>query len=204
MIRVDHFRGFEAYWEIDAKAETAIDGRWVQAPGEELLYALNEEFHALPLVAEDLGTITDEVNALREQFDLPGMKVLQFAFDGDPKNVYLPPHHEFNSVVYTGTHDNDTTVSWFQQLEKSTQDYVYRYLNCDPAEAMPWPLIKCALASVSCLALLPMQDIMSLGQGHRMNTPGTTEGNWQWRFNWDQVPEDLAQRLSSLCQIYNR
>jgi 4-alpha-glucanotransferase len=204
VVRIDHFRGFEAYWEIDAAAETAIDGRWVKAPGNELLQQLHDEFHSLPLVAEDLGIITDEVTQLREQFDLPGMKVLQFAFDGDPANVYLPSQHEFNSVVYTGTHDNDTTLSWYQQLDPSLQEYIYRYLNCNPAEAMPWSLIKSALASVACLAVFPMQDILGLGQGHRMNTPGTTEDNWQWRFDWDQVPADLAQKISDLCRMYNR
>jgi 4-alpha-glucanotransferase len=204
VIRVDHFRGFEAYWEIEASAETAIDGRWVKAPGEALLQVLAKEFHALPLVAEDLGTITEEVIALREQFDLPGMKILQFAFDGDPKNVYLPAHHEFNSVVYTGTHDNDTTLSWYEQLDEQDRHYIYRYLNWDPADSMPWPLVKAALASVACLAVLPMQDILALGQGHRMNTPGTTEGNWQWQFNWDQVTPELMQKLHSLCQLYNR
>lgn len=204
VIRVDHFRGFEAYWEIDAKAETAIDGKWIEAPGEALLQTLSDRFHSLPLAAEDLGTITEKVTKLREQFHLPGMKVLQFAFDGDPKNFYLPPHHEFNSVVYTGTHDNDTTLSWYEQLDQHTQEYIYNYLGCNPNEAMPWPLIRAALASVSCLAMLPMQDVLGLGQGQRMNTPGTTEGNWQWRFSWDQVNPNLASSLSSLCKQYNR
>ncbi len=204
VIRVDHFRGFEAYWEIEAKAETAIDGRWVNAPGRELLQALNEEFHALPLVAEDLGTITDEVIELRDQFNLPGMKVLQFAFDGNPKNIYLPPHHDFHSVIYTGTHDNDTTVSWYEQLPQQDRDYIYNYLNFDLNDRMPWPLIKSALSSVGCLAVFPLQDILSLGKGHRMNTPGTTEDNWQWRFNWDQIDAKLSDKLSSLCQRYDR
>lgn len=204
VIRIDHFRGFEAYWEIEAKEETAINGKWVEAPGQALLQSLHDKFHSLPLAAEDLGIITDEVTQLREQFHLPGMKILQFAFDGDPKNIYLPPHHEFNSVVYTGTHDNDTTLSWYQLQDPHTQEYVYTYLNCNPADAMPWPLIKTALASVSCLAMLPMQDILGLGQGQRMNTPGTTEGNWQWRFNWEQVAPDLAHSLKSLCQRYDR
>jgi len=204
VIRVDHFRGLEAYWEIDAKEKTAINGRWVEAPGQALLQTLDDRFHSLPLAAEDLGTITDKVTRLRERFHLPGMKVLQFAFDGDPKNIYLPHHHEFNSVVYTGTHDNDTTLSWYEHLEQHSQDYIYNYLGSNPGDAMPWPLIRAALASVSCLAVLPLQDLLGLGQGQRMNTPGTTEGNWQWRFSWDQVSPDLAASLSSLCHQYDR
>lgn len=204
VVRVDHFRGFEAYWEIKAEEETAINGRWVKAPGKKLLQTLQNTFHALPLVAEDLGVITDEVTALREKFDLPGMKILQFAFDGNPKNAYLPHNHEFNSVVYTGTHDNDTTLSWFELLDAHTRQLMHDYLATDPDEVMPWPLIRTALASVACLAMLPMQDVLCLGQGERMNTPGTTEGNWTWRFDWNQLSDDIAPRLKTLCQRYDR
>lgn len=204
LVRVDHFRGFEAYWEIKAEEETAINGRWVKAPGKKLLKTLQDSFHSLPLVAEDLGVITDEVTALREHFHLPGMKILQFAFDGNKKNAYLPHNHEFNSVVYTGTHDNDTTLSWYELLDEQTRRNVQDYVVFGDNEAMPWPLIRTALASVACLAVLPMQDILSLGQGERMNTPGTTEGNWAWRFDWKQVPDDLAPRLRGLVQRYDR
>jgi len=204
VIRVDHFRGFQAYWEISAEQETAIDGRWIEAPGEALLTALQNNLHQLPLVAEDLGVITQEVTALRKQFQLPGMKILQFAFDGNPGNAYLPHNHEFNSVVYTGTHDNDTTLSWFEYLDMQQQNSVYDYLGADRNEPMPWPLIRTALASVSCLAMLPMQDVLALGKGQRMNTPGTTEGNWQWRFDWGQVGEDLPQKLYQMNHRYNR
>lgn len=204
VVRVDHFRGFEAYWEIKAEEKTAINGRWVKAPGEALLKTLQDTFHALPLVAEDLGVITDEVTALREQFALPGMKILQFAFDGNAKNVYLPHNHEFNSVVYTGTHDNDTSLSWYELLDPHTRKLVQDYLVYPENEAMPWPLIRAALASVACLAVLPMQDILGLGQGERMNTPGTTAGNWSWRFRWKQLAKDLDKRLQTLCQRYDR
>lgn len=204
LVRVDHFRGFQAYWEIEAQEETAMNGRWVEAPGEALLQSLQQHFHNLPLVAEDLGVITDEVTALREQFALPGMKILQFAFDGNPKNAYLPHNHEFNSVVYTGTHDNDTTLSWFTNLDEGTRKAVYTYLGADTHEAMPWPLLRAALASVSCLAMLPMQDVLALGVGERMNTPGTTKGNWQWRFDWQQVADDLGPRLAELNRRYDR
>lgn len=204
LLRIDHFRGFQAYWKIPAQEETAIHGQWVEAPGEALLKKLNKAFKNLPLVAEDLGTITKEVAALRQAFGLPGMKVLQFAFDGNPHNPYLPHNHEFNDVAYTGTHDNDTTLSWYRQLPADTHRYIQSYLNFPPAETMPWPLIRAALASVCCLAVLPMQDILALGEGERMNTPGTTEGNWQWRFQWTQLPGGLGKQLHRLLQLYDR
>ncbi len=203
LIRVDHFRGFEAYWEIPAGLPTAEGGRWVKAPGDELFAALKQEFGRLPLVAEDLGLITPEVHALRKKYKLPGMKILQFAFDGDPRNPYLPPQHEVNSVVYTGTHDNDTTLGWFTKLRPEQKRYIYDYLGV-PGEPMPWPLIRTALASVANLAILPMQDILTLGSEHRMNTPGTTHGNWQWRFDWAQITPDLPERLRHLTRLYNR
>ena len=204
VVRVDHFRGFEAYWEIKAEEKTAMHGRWVKAPGKKLLQTLQSTFHALPLVAEDLGVITDEVTALREKFQLPGMKILQFAFDNNPKNAYLPHNHEFNSVVYTGTHDNDTTLSWYELLDEHTRKQIHDYLATRDDDAMPWPLIRTALASVACLAVVPMQDVLSLGQGERMNTPGTTEGNWSWRFAWPQLSDDIAPRLKTLCHRYDR
>ncbi len=204
LLRVDHFRGFQAYWEIKAEETTAINGRWVEAPGEALLKKLNKVFKNLPLVAEDLGIITEEVDTLRQNFQLPGMKVLQFAFDGNPHNSYLPHNHEFNAVAYTGTHDNDTTLSWYQQLADDTRTYLHQYLNIPNNDKMPWPLIRAALASVCCLAVIPMQDILSLGQGQRMNTPGTTEGNWQWRFDWPQLHDGLEQDLNQLVRLYDR
>ena len=202
-VRIDHFRGFEACWEIPGNAETAMEGRWVKAPGEELLGALYDAFHTLPLVAEDLGVITPEVDALRNRFGLPGMKVLQFAFGGDATNPYLPHNHETKAVVYTGTHDNDTTLGWYAALGDAEKRHISDYLGC-PSEQMPWPLIRAALASVACLAMLPLQDVLELGGEHRMNTPGTTEGNWRWRFGWDQVATDLPSRLSHLVRLYGR
>ena len=204
VIRIDHFRGFQAYWEIHAQEKTAMHGRWVEAPGEALLQTLHDRFSSLPLVAEDLGVITEQVTALREKFALPGMKVLQFAFDGNPKNAYLPHNHEFNTVVYTGTHDNDTSVSWYARLDAGQRDYLHRYLDIPAHEHMPWPLLRAALASPACLAMLPLQDVLGLGEGHRMNTPGTNQGNWQWRFDWAQVPVDLAERLNGMIRLYDR
>jgi 4-alpha-glucanotransferase len=203
LVRIDHFRGFEAFWSIPAEAETAIEGEWVKAPGDAFFTAMVEAFGKLPVVAEDLGVITEAVTALRQRFGFPGMRVLQFAFDGSSDNPYLPHRHEVDDVVYTGTHDNDTTVSWFHGLDPGERERVREYLGY-PEEAMPWPLIRAALASVACLTMMPMQDLLELGAGHRMNTPGTMEGNWRWRFHWEQLPQDLGRRLHHLLAIYGR
>ena len=204
-VRIDHFRGFEAYWEIPAESATAMEGRWIKAPGEKLLETVFRVFagKGLPLVAEDLGIITPEVETLRDQFALPGMKILQFAFDGGPSNPYLPHNHPLNSVVYTGTHDNDTTLSWFLGLDPAQQTHVYDYLGC-PEIPMPWALIRCALASDARLAMLPMQDILGLGKGYRMNTPGTSGDNWRWRFTWEQLTGDMVTRLGQWVRLYGR
>jgi 4-alpha-glucanotransferase len=203
LIRIDHFRGFEACWEIPVGDATAVNGHWVKTPGEALFAALHRQLGNLPLVAEDLGFITAEVHALREHLAVPGMSVLQFAFDGGADNPYLPHHHKPNSVVYTGTHDNDTSLSWFEGLAAETQLRVVEYLGYQH-EPMPWPLIRAALASVARLAVLPMQDLLGLGRGHRMNTPGTTSGNWDWRFEWEQLAPDLTARLRRMNQLYGR
>jgi 4-alpha-glucanotransferase len=203
IVRVDHFRGFEACWEIPASETTAVNGRWVKAPGAALFDALIERFGRLPLVAEDLGLITPEVIALRENYGMPGMAVLQFAFDGGADNPYLPHNLKSDLAVYTGTHDNDTTASWFEGLSAQQQlrvvDY-FGYLH----EPMPWPLIRAALMSVGRLAVIPMQDFLGLGRGHRMNMPGTSNGNWGWRFSWDDVPPDLTQAAKRLISLYGR
>ncbi|MEN8178402.1 MAG: 4-alpha-glucanotransferase [Pseudomonadota bacterium] len=202
-VRIDHFRGFEAYWEIQASEETAINGNWVKAPGKELFANLYEVMPDLVLVAEDLGVITPEVDDLRRSYGLPGMKILQFAFSGDADNPYLPFHHTLDSVVYTGTHDNDTTLGWYNSLDKATRSYVNEYLGRS-IEIMPWPLIRTALASRANLAIIPMQDVLALGGEHRMNKPGTTEGNWEWRFSWDYFEPELAERLKRLIALYGR
>ena len=203
LVRIDHFRGFQAYWEIPASEETAINGRWIEAPGLALFRVLHREFHPLPFVAEDLGLITEEVHKLRTRFHLPGMKILHFAFGDDPGNPYLPHRHEHNSVVYTGTHDNNTTVGWFREQSPEVQQRVREYLGF-PADLMPWPLIRSALGSIACLAVIPMQDLLELDGDHRMNTPGTSEGNWSWRFDWEQLPEGLAERVRHLVWLYGR
>ncbi len=203
LIRLDHFRGFEACWEIPADGATAAHGRWVQVPGAALFDALRARFGRLPLVAEDLGLITPAVHALRRRCGFPGMCVLQFAFDGGADNPYLPHHHAPDCVVYTGTHDNDTTLAWFQGLPADRQLYAMSYLGY-PYEPMPQPLIRAALASVAGLAMVPLQDLLMLGPGHRMNTPGTARGNWRWRFDWGQLTPELTDWLECAVKLYGR
>lgn len=203
LIRIDHFRGFEAYWEIPADAATAIEGRWVEAPGAALLEAFFRYDAQLPLVAENLGVITEAVEALRLRFRLPGMLILQFAFDGSARNPYLPHHHDPLEVVYTGTHDNDTTLGWYNALDEATRARVDAYLG-HSREAMPWPLVRAALASVARLAILPMQDLLGLDSSARMNVPGTSAGNWRWQFEWAQLAPDLGPRLRQLLALYGR
>jgi 4-alpha-glucanotransferase len=203
ILRIDHFRGLEAAWEIPASEPTAQIGEWVEAPGKALLNAIKTEFGSIPLVAEDLGIITDQVTALRVEFNLPGMKILQFAFGGGHDNPYLPNNYEKNCVAYTGTHDNDTTLGWAGQLSGDEKKYVYDYLG-NPSTSLHCALIQAALASVANLAVIPMQDILELGSEHRMNTPGTTTGNWQWRFQWEQLTPERASRLEHLVELFNR
>ena len=203
LVRLDHFRGFESFWQIDAAEELASKGRWVKAPGAALFQRLREVFGPLPLVAEDLGEITPAVTALRKQFGLPGMKVLQFAFTGEPENPYVPFRHSRDCVVYTGTHDNDTTLGWFDAMDDGAKGDVCEFLG-HSQETMPWPLIRAALASRADLAILPMQDVLALGSEHRMNVPGVTAGNWSWRFRWDMVQPDTPRRLYRQMDIYRR
>lgn len=203
IVRIDHFRALDAYWEIAADATSARDGKWVTAPGRALLLAVREQCPELCLVAENLGVISPEVEALRHEFNLPGMLILQFAFDGNPENPYLPHRHHRGDIVYTGTHDNDTTLGWFEHLDSEMQTRVYRYFN-NPQESMPWMLIRQAMSSPANTAIVPWQDYLGLNGQHRMNTPGTREGNWQWRFSWEQVPRDIAGRIREMLDLYER
>lgn len=203
ILRIDHFRGLEAAWEIPANEETAVNGQWVKAPGKALLNAIKASLGNIPLVAEDLGIITREVEELRNEFNLPGMKILQFAFGDGPENPYLPSNYSHNSVAYTGTHDNDTTKGWADKLNEEEIDRIYDYLG-NPQLELHCALIHAALGSVANLAVIPMQDILELGTEHRMNTPGTTTGNWIWRFKWDQLTPERAQRLKHLVKLFNR
>jgi 4-alpha-glucanotransferase len=201
--RIDHFRALQAYWEIPASAVSAREGHWVEAPGRELLQAVRRNYPELKLVAENLGSITAEVEALRKEFELPGMLILQFAFDGNPDNPYLNHMHQSGDIVYTGTHDNDTTLGWFENLDSATRERVYAYFG-NPPDPMPWMLIRQAMASAANTAIIPWQDFLGLDGRHRMNTPGTTEGNWRWRFDWAQVPAGLPVQISELLASSNR
>lgn len=203
LIRIDHFRGFEAYWSIPGDSVDARTGEWVKAPGEAFLKACFQRFPQLPLVAENLGLITPEVEALRHQFNLPGMLVLQFGFDGNPSNPHLPHNHTLSDVIYTGTHDNDTTVGWYNSLNHEQQTFVGDYLVGTKAP-MPWPLIDIAFMSVSPLAVVPLQDFLSLDGNHRMNMPGTLGKNWRWQFEWSQFDEQLAQQIRNKLIWYGR
>ncbi|MDL2284657.1 4-alpha-glucanotransferase [Oxalobacter sp. OttesenSCG-928-P03] len=203
VVRVDHFRGFEAYWEVPADAPTAITGRWCPGPGAALFHAIKDALGSLNLIAEDLGVITSKVIELRQKLNLPGMRVLQFAFDHNPDNFYLPHNYEPDSVVYTGTHDNNTTVGWWNAASEHERDYARRYLAVS-GEWIHWDLIRTALASVASYAIAPMQDILGLDSAHRMNEPGQPTGSWEWRFTWDQVEDWHAAHLAEMTSLYGR
>lgn len=215
MLRIDHFRGLEAAWEIPAEEPNAIKGSWETAPGEALLSQIKNHFPDIELIAEDLGIITDEVNALRLKFDLPGMKILQFAFNGDTQNPYLPENIEPNSITYTGTHDNDTTLGWYKTLNELDKQHVLEYFSkADQVENnnnqnieqldMPALLIKAAMDTQSKLVIVPMQDILSLGTEHRMNTPGTIENNWAWQFEWNALNETYINQIKKAIRHSER
>lgn len=203
LVRIDHFRGFQACWEIPAAEATAINGRWQPVPGEALFQRLVEVLGDLPIVAEDLGVITPEVEALRDRFELPGMKILQFAFGSGPDNPYLPHNLDRHSVIYTGTHDNDTTLGWWRSLDRKAKDGVRGYLG-HGARDMPWDLIRLSLASVADLAITPLQDILGLDSDGRMNWPGRAQQNWDWRLPPGSFTEELGRRLAELTEIYGR
>ena len=206
IIRIDHFRGFEAYYSIPGDAETAINGEWLKAPGEKLFNTINEKLGALPIIAEDLGIITKEVEELRDKFNFPGIKILQFAFGEDSEKKFLPHNHPVNCVVHTGSHDNDTTRGFFEK-EKNEGSGIYEwaqeYMNYY-GDDMCFACIKEAYKSVAAMVVIPMQDILNLGTEARMNFPGKPGGNWTWRFTWEQIPSELPQTYKRLTEIYDR
>ena len=202
-VRIDHFRGLAAYWEVPASSPTAEKGRWVRAPGAALLTALAQHTPRLPLIAEDLGVLTADVVGLRTRFGLPGMRVLQFAFDGDGRNAFLPHNYEAATVVYTGTHDNDTTRGWYDGADERVRDFARRYLGRDGSD-ISWDLMRLAWTSVACMALAPLQDVLALGSEARMNFPGRAEGNWAWRFAEGDLTSVLAERLGDLTTLAGR
>ncbi len=206
LIRIDHFRGLEACWTIPADEATAMHGHWEKAPGDELLSALFERFPHLPLVAEDLGVITDEVIALKNRFSLPGMKVLQFAFDGNTENPHLPHRHRSHDLIYTGTHDNDTTLGWVNNENSYNSEFLEAYTGCDglSAEEKVLVMLRMAMSSVSFLCVVPMQDLLMLDSEARMNVPGTQDGNWQWRFEWQQVKPEMINSVKQYIYLYQR
>ncbi|HTY10638.1 MAG TPA: 4-alpha-glucanotransferase [Bacteroidota bacterium] len=203
IVRIDHFRGFAAYWEIPAEEKTAVHGRWIDGPKEQLFDTVLLKLGKLPIIAEDLGLMTDDVIALRDRFNFPGMKVLQFAFAGDPKNSFLPHNYSPNVVVYTGTHDNDTTIGWFKSATEREQAFAKKYIGTEGKE-IHWDLIRLASQSVADMAIYPMQDVLGLGAEARMNLPGKASGYWEWRFTWDQVVPAHASRLYELTALYKR
>ena len=203
-VRIDHFRGFEAYWAIPYGEETAINGKWQKGPDHDLFARVREVFgEDLPIIAEDLGVITPEVEALRDDFKLPGMKVLQFAFDSDETNPFLPHNHVQNSICYTGTHDNDTTVGWFESASEYTREHCKEYLRAGN-DSIAWVMISAALASTSKMAIVPMQDLLELDSKGRMNTPSVASGNWSWRSKSEDFNGKLSDRLFKLTRLYGR
>ena len=197
-VRIDHFRGFESAWEIPAAAPTAVEGHWASGPGRDLFDALSAALGPLPIIVEDLGLITPAVRALRDELGYPGMAVLQFAFGDNDRNPYLPHNQIQNQVVFTGTHDNDTTLGWYQNASEHERDHVRRYLSVSGDDIVN-DLVRSAYRSIADIVLIPMQDVLELGSEARMNVPGASEGNWGWRFTWNQLDAGKAAWFASLA-----
>lgn len=204
LLRIDHFRGFCAYWAVNRGETTAMNGEWVEAPGDAFFELLEKELGSLPILAEDLGVITPDVEALRDRFGFPGMKILQFAFGNDPDNPFLPFNFERNCVVYTGTHDNDTTIGWHEQLADYEREALRNYLGCNSADGIHWDLIRLAFSSIGNQAIVPVQDLLGLGTDARMNFPGKSSGNWGWRYRDGDLTPELRDRLRNLTYTYGR
>jgi 4-alpha-glucanotransferase len=207
MVRLDHFRGFEKFWEIPAESATAVHGRWVEGPGDRLFQALSKALGRMPFIAEDLGYITPEVHQLRDRWGFPGMRVLQFGFgDHSPANPHKPSNFVRNCVAYTGTHDNDTTAGWFSAgnpRSRMERDEALKFMGSDVTNPV-WDFMKLALESVADTVILPMQDLLGLGSEARMNTPGTVDNNWRWRMRARQLRPELASRMREMNRIYGR
>ena len=204
-IRIDHFRGFEAYWAVPAGEETAMNGKWKKGPGEALFEAIQKALgEELPIFAEDLGIITPEVEKLRDTLGFPGMKILQFGFDGTGESTFLP--HQLstrNCICYTGTHDNDTTCGWYEHTSEQNKDKVRRYMNTD-ASIVSWDFIRTCLGTIAKYAIFPVQDLLKLGSEHRMNTPGTATGNWEFRYRSGLLDEGMAKGLKQMTELFGR
>ena len=205
IIRIDHFRGFQAYWAVPQGETTAMNGTWLEAPGDEFFQLLAKQLGQLPIVAEDLGVITPEVEALRDKFEFPGMKILQFAFDSDRANGFLPYNYTNRKcIVYTGTHDNNTTVGWFNERSPEANAHVLDYLGCLCDDGIHWAMIRLALSSVGNTVVMPFQDILGLGTDAKMNTPSQATGNWTWRCRTESFNDELSGRLKYLTYLYGR
>lgn len=204
IVRIDHFRGFESYWEVKYGSETAVNGKWTKGPGIKLFNKIKDELGELNIIAEDLGFMTEDVVRLIKETGYPGMKVLQFAFDSREESDYLPHNYDKNCVVYTGTHDNDTVIGWFKEIPKEDYDFAVRYLKLDHKEGINWGLIRGAWASTAYLAIAQMQDFLGLGSEARMNIPSTLGGNWTWRVGKDMLTEELALKIAELTRTYGR
>lgn len=203
LVRIDHFRGFAASWQIPSNQSTAINGRWVTGPGEKLFEALTAAFPHLPIIAEDLGLITPDVIELRDRFNLPGMRILQFAFGDGDDDYFLPHRYIKNTIAYTGTHDNDTILGWWSSISDHEREFAMRYLQSDGQE-IQWDMMRAISASVADLVIFTMQDVLGLSSDHRMNLPGHSEGSWVWRFSWDQLQPVHTQKLEQLSTEYGR
>ena len=203
IVRIDHFRGFASYWEVPASEPTAVKGQWLPGPGAPLFHAIHKALGPLAIIAEDLGEVTPDVEALRREFAFPGMRILQFAFGDDSCNNFLPHRHQNDTVVYTGTHDNDTTRGWWASASAHERRHLCDYLGVDGHD-VHWDLIRASAASVADTAIHPMQDILGLGTEARMNLPGKGEGYWEWRFEWEQVKAEHGSRLAHLTRVYGR
>ncbi len=203
LVRIDHFRGFAGYWEIPADAETAIHGRWIPGPGAKLFEAIQKALGDLPIIAEDLGMITPDVVELRDRFNLPGMRILQFAFSEDESHPFLPHHYVPNSVAYTGTHDNDTTIGWWNSATSGEKNFALKYLGSD-GQQIQWDMIRAISKSEANTVIIVMQDVLGLSGEYRMNLPGQPGGNWEWRFSWDQIRAEQTQRLATMAAEFGR
>ncbi len=204
VLRLDHFRGFDAYWAVPAGEPNAKNGSWVQGPGMDLFRAVCWQMGIIPVIAEDLGFITEGVAQLRAESGFPGMRVLQFAFDGDPNNLYLPHNYDRHCVAYTGTHDNNTTIGWQNELSEDTLNYVREYLGVNVGQSLAEAAIRWVWSSKADLAIAPIQDFLGLDGSARMNAPGTTVGNWSWRVDAGMLSEDLAKKICRLTCLYSR
>jgi len=207
VVRIDHFRGLAAYWEISAKETTAINGKWIQGPGKDFLYTIRNHFPSLPIIAEDLGVITPDVTELMEHFNLPGMKLLVFAFGDDLSgNPYIPHNHIKNCLIYTGTHDNNTVKGWFEkEITPDVRKRIFQYFGREiETEEIHWEMVRLAMMSVANIAILPMQDILGLGSEARMNLPASANGNWQWQLLQEQLTPNLTAKLLEMTRLYGR